>query len=222
MISDSSFDERTKTIANMKNIILQTYRKTHETDWKKLILELEKLRTFLIGIKIAKIKVSAITEDNISLEIPFNMQFYDENGESLGNIENTFWDTWKQIGRPIGDVNVQIRFQGETFIIETKNDNVRIKEFLVNAQLIAIKFLVNLNLAEGHILEDLKEGQPVYEEFISESFDWAEIMKNQPSIELKPEEYEQIIQESRVGADLTNAERFIHIVATNTHQTDRA
>lgn len=222
MISDSGFDEGAKAIADMKNIVLQTYRKAHETDWKKLILDLEMLRTVLIGFRITEVKVSAITTDDILLEVPFNMPFYDESGNPMGKIDDTFWDTWGQIGRPIGEVNVQVRFQEESFIIEMKKEILRVKEFLVNARLIAKKFLLDLNLAEGHILEDNNEGQPVYEEFTSKSFDWANIMKNQPGIEINPEEYEQILKDSRVATDLGNAERFIRIVATNTHQADRA
>lgn len=222
MISDSSFDGGAKAIADMKNIVLQTYRKAHETDWKKLILELEKLLTVLIGFKIAEVKVSAITVNDILLEVPFNMPFYDENGNSMGRIEDTFWKTWSQLGRPIGEVNVQMRFQEETFLIEKEEETLRVKEFLVNARLIAKKILVNLNLAEGHILEDIKDEQPVYEEFTSKSIDWADMIKNQPGIETNLEEYEQIKKDSRVAADLGNAERFIRIVATNTHQNDRA
>jgi hypothetical protein len=145
--------------------------------------------------------------------VAFETSICDENGETIDSLKSTFWDMWKQTGQPIGNFNGQVNFEGPPSFIRKEDVLLQIQSITLNARLIAKKYLVNLNMAEGNIIEDDDTAKPVYRSMTSKGFDWAEIMNNQPGIEISHEEYQQIVRESKVMADLSNAGRYIRIVA---------
>ena len=90
---------------------------------------------------------------------------------------------------------------------------MQIQNVVINAKLIAQKFHVNLNMAKGNIIEADDSAKPVYRSVTSEFFDWAEIIKSQPGIEINNEEYQKILRETKVTVDLKIHKRYIRIVA---------
>lgn len=68
-------------------------------------------------------------------------------------------------------------------------------------------------MADGKVVEEENNSKPVYRSVVSEGFDWAEIINSQPGKEINNEEYQQILREAKVAADLSNVKRYIRIIA---------
>lgn len=215
MVSSSGFDAGAKAIAKQKKIILQTFRKAGETDWKDLVGE--GAWSVLTKVEMPKVNAFAVIVGNPApVEVPFDTPIRDENGETPDTLKSMFWDTWKQqMGQPIGEFNVEVNFEGLPSFVRKGDALLQIQSVTLNAKLIAKKYLVNLNMAEGNIIEDDDTTKPVYRSIASKGFDWAEIMNNQPGIEISHEEYQQILRESKVMADLSNAKQHIRILAVD-------
>jgi len=212
MISSSGFDLGAKAIAKQKGIILQTFRKAGETDWKELLGE--NAWSVLTGVQFHQVNVIAALAGNPTpVEIPFDTPICNENGETLDDLNNTFWGMWNEMGKPIGDLNGQVTFEGFPSFIKREGRLVQIQNAMINAKLIAKKYLVNLNMAEGNVIEDEDSAKPVYRSVTSKGFDWAEIINSQPGIEIKNEEYQQILRGAKVMIDLSKAKRYIRVVA---------
>ena len=211
MISSSGFDDGAKAIAKQNNIILQTFRKAEETDWKELIGE--NAWSALIKVEMPQVKAIATMSGNqVQIEIPFDAPLYDEKGEILNTLKNNFWEMWKQIGQPISEFNGKITFEGFTSYFKNGNDLLPIESVTLNAKLIAKKYLVNVNMAQGSVIED-ENNTPVYRSVASKGYDWAEIINNQPGIEISNDEYQQMMRESKLTTELSGAKRYIRIVA---------
>jgi Restriction endonuclease len=213
MISNSGFDAGAKAIATQKNIILQTYRMAEKADWGKIVGE--NAWAFLIRAEMPEVKASVILSgDRRPYGVSFHIIIFNEKGEIFDNLKDLFWKMWQAPGSPrfIGDIRIQIKGDKQPLFIQVENKLIKIEEFIVIGRLIAKRYAVNLRLAEGSILEDVGTGEPVYQQLASEGFDWAEIMRTQPGIEISPEEYKQSIRESRIIADINNANRFLRIV----------
>ena len=73
--------------------------------------------------------------------------------------------------------------------------------------------MINWQLAHGDIIENEDRTQPVYRSLASQGIDWAEIISNRPGIEISPDEYQQILKDSKLKVNLRNVKRYIRIVA---------
>jgi hypothetical protein len=213
MISNSGFDAGAKAIAKQKSILLQTYRKASETDWKALLGEQSWGILTKVEIHRPRVLATFLRETATQEETAFNTPMYDENGETLDTLEDAFWEMWKQIGQPTGDFSGQVYFEGLPFFIRENEKLIQIQDAIISAHLVPKKFIVNWQLAKGDIIENEDRTQPIYRSLASQGIDWAEIINNQPGIEISPEEYQQILNETKLRADLRNAKRFIRIVA---------
>ncbi len=212
MISNLGFDAGARAVAREKNILLQTYRKAGETDWKSLIGE--QAWAILTKIEIRDLRVLATLLTEIQpVEIAFNTQICDENGEELGTLEGSFWELWKQTGQPAGDFHGQVYFEGFPSFIRHGNKLVQIRDAIISARLVPIKYVVNWQFAQGDIIENEDRTKPIYRSLASQGIDWAEIMNNKTGVEISLDEYQQILKESKLKVDLRNARRFIRIVA---------
>lgn len=211
MVSSSGFDAGAKAIATQKNIVLQGFRNAGETDWKELLGENAWL--ILTRVDMPHVNVSAILADSREpATIPFDTPIFDENGEELNTLKEAFWDSWKQMGEHIGDFSGQVFFEGLPSFINMGKGLVQIQSVTLNAKLTAKKYIANLRMAEGSVIEDQDTAKPVYRSLTSQGFDWAETMKSQPGIEIGQEEYQQILLESKVRVDLSKARQYIRIV----------
>lgn len=212
MVSSSGFDAGARAIAKDKRIILQTFRKAGKTDWNNLLGE--NAWSILTGVQLSRVSATAVLIGNSdSVDISFETPILDENEGVLENLSKVFWDTWNEMGKPIGDVNGQVSFEGFPSYIKWNGILTQIQNVTVNAKLIAKKHLVNLRMADGKVIEEENNPKPVYRSVISEGFDWAEILRSQPGVEINNEEYQQILRGANLAVDLSKAKRYIRIVA---------
>lgn len=212
MVSNLGFDAGAKAVARKNNILLQTYRKAGEADWKSLLGE--QAWGILTKIELRNLRVLAnISGESLQKEISLETQLYDDNGEALGNLEINFWELWKQIGQPCGDFSGEVYFEGSPSFIRENDRLVQIQAATISARLIPIKYMINWQLAQGDIMENEDRTEPIYRSLASQGIDWAEIINNWSGIEISPEEYQQILNNSKLKVDLSNAQRYIRIVA---------
>lgn len=212
MISSSGFDAGAKSIAKQKGIILQIYRKAGETDWKKLLGENAWLS--IIGTHFDIKALMSLTGDPVPIEIPLNksLPIFDENGNEVYELRNIFLGTWDEMGRPICDINGLASFEGLSVFIKREGELIKVQNVVFNGRVTARKFIVNLNMAGGNVIEDDKSGETIYRSVFSEGFEWGEIVKNQSGIEIDNEEYQRILINGKL-MNITNAKRFIRLVA---------
>jgi hypothetical protein len=216
MISPTGFDAGARAIASRNNIMLLTYRQAEEADWEVLIGS--NSWTILTRVEISSVNTTAIiSEQPNPITIPFDAQFYSQDGEILGNVKDVFWNVWRQIPvpRPIGEFKVELTDDGQPLFFSDGTRLIQVQKVKVEAELKALKYMVSLRLAEGNILEDSQSETPMYRELNSQGFDWGNIMKSQQGIEVDQQEYEQI-QNSSIGTvDLTNAKQWLRVVYTD-------
>ena len=211
MVSSSGFDAGAIAIARDKNIILQVFRLAGETDWNNLVGE--KAWCFLTKVELPEVKAKAVLKGepasfNISLEVPL----VDDKRELITTLNNAFWEMWKQIGQPIGEFSGLINFEGLPWFIKHGSELIPILSITFSGRTIAKKYLVNLNIGSGNIIEDVNNEKPVYQSIASKGFDWAEIINNQPGIEIDQEEYNEMQTEAKITTDLSNAKPYIRVV----------
>lgn len=211
MVSSSGFDAGAKAIAKDKRIILQIFRKAGETDWNELFGEnswsvITQVQLNQVGLK------GVLSTSAIPLEIPFDIPILDENGEILDYLHKIFWSTWNNMGKPIGDVNGLVTFEGVPSFINWDGKLTQIQNIVIGAKLTAKKYLVNLHMAEGKIIEEESNSNPVYRSVASKGFDWAETINSQPGIEIHNEEFQQILREAKLAVDLSKAQRYLRVV----------
>lgn len=210
MVSNTGFDAGAKRKARLKNIFLQIFRNANETDWRAVFGE-------IVGIAFAhvtmpQVRTTAFLVGNSSMvEIPSDIQIYDENGKSVGTIETLFLEGWKQDRQPIAK-KFKIYFNKSPGFIKINDKNVQIQEVEFKIKMVAKKYLVNLKIAEGKILEDEDTKKIAYRSLTTEGIDWAEILNSQSGIEINNDEYQQILNNGTLVDDLGNRKRYLKIV----------
>lgn len=212
MVSSSGFDAGAKAIAREKRIILQTFRKAGETDWNRLLGE--NAWSVLTAVLPNQVHILGFPHaSRIAIELPFDTPILDENGEHIDYLNSVFWSAWSDMGKPIGDINGQVVFDGATFFIKKDDELTQIQGITITAKLTAKKYLVNLHMAGGTIIEEENKDKPVYQSVVSQGFDWAEILTNQTGVEITNEEYQKLLREAQLFVPLNNAKRYIRLVA---------
>jgi hypothetical protein len=220
MISNSGFDAGAKAVATQKNIILQTYRAAEETDWRELVGE--KAWIFLTRVEIAEVRAFVSLAGHAQpYEVSFDVLIFNQRAEVLDNLKDLFWRVWKAPESPrlIGRIRLLLKEDKTPFFILLGDKPLKVREFVVNAKLVAKKFAINLHLAEGSVLEDVETGRPVYQGVASKGFDWSELMKSQPGVEIGQGEYERSIRDSGLIADLGDAKRWLRVVVSGTKKS---
>jgi hypothetical protein len=212
MVSTLGFDAGARAVAEKKNILLQTYRKAGETDWKTLLGE--QAWAILAKVEIRNPQVFAtLIGKTTQEEINFDTQIYDENGKVLDTLDGCFRNLWFQIGQPTGDISGQVFFEGIPSFIQEGGKYTQIQSAVFKVKLIPFKFVISWQLAQGDIIENEDRTKTIYRSLASQGIDWEEIINNKPSVELSPEEYQQILMESKLTVDLHKVKRYIRIVA---------
>lgn len=216
MISDSGFDAGAKAIATQKRIILQTYRKAEATDWNELFGE--KAWFFLTNVEIVEVNVTAFERDSTaSYDVPFNTLVFNGSKEILNSLPKIFWEIWKapETRQAIGGMSVEIDSLTIPIFIQMDGEFVEIERFLVQAKLVAKKYPINLQFAGGNILSDFDTKKTVYREVASQGFDWEEIIRTQPGIEISAEDYYEQLKKPGYWGVVTNAKRYLRVKIVN-------
>jgi hypothetical protein len=223
MISNSGFDAGAQAIAAKERILLQTHRQANEADWKTLIGEdawggIVKLS---INNRMSKAKLS----EDFEVKVPFNISIFDEQGQEISNLNEIFWAMFYESDpKPdLGEFELHSGYiTHPVFIHHSKLDRYfQVQEFIVSGELIAKRYIVNVNLAIGQVLESHESGESVFVEMLSQSFDWQQITDAQEGVILNNEEYKEIITEPRIF-QLTEEDRNLRVIFYNSEQVRRA
>jgi hypothetical protein len=213
MISGSGYDAGARAVAAKYNMILQTFRDAGTSDWQQLIGE--KAWCTITGVQLNQVSVSAsLSASDKPTPIPFDTTILDDEHAEISSIKQMFWDAWKELSRPVGDITIHADFGGEPSFVRYNEAFVEITDFDATATLVAKLFPVNLHFAEGKVLENIDASDPAYRQLVSESFEWRRVMSEQPSQEVSPEEYKKMMSDSRFVVDLKNAKNWLRFVVT--------
>lgn len=211
LISASGFTSgAVKRAAIQKNLLLHTYREAENTDWDDLIgrdagLVIMRFRSE------KEAHISVATNPELFGDIPLDTKFLMQattGGEGVMEItpEVIFWNWWEQIRQQplrLGTFEISIEGDETNFFIENGGLISPVHRFIMTGELIAEKYIVNLSMGEGKILEDIKTGDPLYGELVSSSIDWNRVFDGQVGIKMNQEEYDS----------LTTSEATSHLIA---------
>lgn len=215
MISESGFGAGAKAIASQKNIILQTYRKANETDWRVLLGDSAWIELLRVEAADEQAFVTLASGGSpISIELHETM--YDQKGLALTTMRDVFWNAWNHLSNEIGEFSTNWSCVDQRSFIRIDGQLVEAVKFEVRGKLIAKKYIVNLHLAEGDILQDEETESEVYTRLTSKGFDWQYIIDTQQGIELSPQEYLDYIEGSHMVGDITNAKRYLRLTVQKT------
>ena len=214
MVSSSGYDAGAKAVARQKNILLQTYRKAGDTDWKALLGDKAWMMIIEGYTKNPKVLANLATHPNQLVQLDFDTTIFDKDKKEYGALANSFWESWRINGEMFGEVNANASFS-DTFIQTVDGELVQLNGIVVLADISAKQYLVNLNFAKGDVLEDENKENIKYRSLKSEEVDWMEIVKNQTGRELSAAEYERLQQYPKaIKAHLSEDKRYFRVVAT--------
>ncbi|MFH0980416.1 MAG: hypothetical protein V2A79_02625 [Planctomycetota bacterium] len=213
MISRSGYDAGAKAVAAQYRIILQTLREAEESDWQQLIGE--RAWFTLSGVQLKQASVSAsLSASDKPMPLPFDTTVFNDQYAEISSIKQMFWDAWKELSQPLGDITIHADFGGQPWFVSYNETFVEIKAFDASATVAAKLFPVNLHFAEGEVLESIDSNDPAYRRLVSKGFEWRRVISEQPGQEIGPEEYQKMMSESRFAVDLKNAKKWLRVVVT--------
>lgn len=215
MISNTGFTRGAKAVARKHRILLQVLRAAQDTDWQKLIGD--KAWATLIRVGIDDVSAAALTESGERIPVPFDIRFFDKDGQLGDVLRDLFWEVWNQtaLPRPLGPIAAEITPEPAAVYVQHDGVMTSVVRLVVEGQCVARQWLVNLTLGVGHVLQDARSDGPVYDELASEGFDWAEIMRSNPGVELTEDQYSEVAQRSQITLDLSKVKRFLRVMVTS-------
>lgn len=201
MISTSGFDKGAKTVAEQNSIILLTYREAQETEWAKLFgPDSWKLNLILTEVKNWEAYVSLLDNESTS-EFPLTEAIYLGENQYWNSIDRILEDSWKVCkqqrfipNKPKQIIGMDVKFSNiDLYVRETNNNLLRFTSILFIGEFEVRRYLINVSIANGQILEDAQTNEFIYGRVESSVLDWAYILHNHPSSELSQSEYDELI-----------------------------
>lgn len=212
MISTSGFDAGATAVAMEKNIILRKYRMPNEQDWKHLL----KNSWSFITVHDVKMKEAFVTIANVKLPISQEIYIFNDKEENKGTIYEIFSKIWKspELPKNLGEIVLEIFPETNPIFIREKETQkfIEVQHLMAKLVISAKKYPVNLTLATGNILEDYQTGKAIYQEYISEGFEWKEIINTQQGIDITPEQYEEDKKIQNLTTEITESEKFLRLI----------
>jgi hypothetical protein len=188
IISSSGFDEGAKATAKMHNISLLSYTHAKEIDWQNLTGSNAWMTAYLT--KIEDLKINIILKDKRTFEVSSKEVVIDNNQ----NLRYTFKNFVKELFnfslinlKKIGLVEIEAGY--DNLYYQTCDESNMIDIIKCSAQVKTFEYIINLYLAEGHVIIDEISQKPVFKQMTTKSFDWENVIK-QPCREISPSEYE--------------------------------
>ena len=186
--SNSGFDEGAKAIARENSITLVSYRKAEDIDWHSLVGSRAKVKAIVTGIE--RRSLSIIDENNLLVTASPETIFCNDKGNIICTAKEFYKKVEDDIGLslPVGPFALEITPKDALFM--KVNDEVqRVRAVLIRGVNKAWEHSLDLSLASGHILENPLTQEAIYNQAITQSIEWQEILA-QPSREISQEEYE--------------------------------
>ena len=211
LISNTGFTRGAHDIAKEHMVTLQTLREAESADWARLLGP--GAWTSIMNVAARDVTAVALIQAGQRIAVTLDTPVLDREHHQAETIGQLFWARWKALGvdRPVGRVRFKAdAVPGEVFI----NCGDRFEEvngFDVNANLVATRWVVPLQLDRGHVLQNIS-GEPAYQEFTSSSVEWQHVMSTQAGEIISPEEFSRDIKEARQSVDLAKVKRFVRVV----------
>lgn len=196
MISNSGFDAGAKAIADSNYITLLTYSEAQQADWSSIVGADSWIKAYLSNITDEKYQL--ITKGQETFDVTFDTRLFDSNGHAKTDIENYTYELKKITfsDERIGSFELEVGLNDEIYFLE--NGNLKAIDVIKIAGVKrTFEFIINASLEVGHLLKDELANKHIFKEVTSNAFDWEEVLK-QPSREVSPEEYENIIAQNKV------------------------
>lgn len=214
MVSSSGYDSGAIAIAKQKNIVLQTYRKAGDTDWKELLGDKAWVAIFEHSLRDPMVLASLSTHPNQLVRIDLGTILFDENGKKCNSILNSFWESWKTNGEKIGYLRAGAIFSN-SFIQIFDGKLIQIHSVEVITEVVTKQYLINFNFAKGVVLQDEHKEKIKYRTLETEVIDWKEAIRNQSGKELSADEYEKIRQHPKtMNISLSEDKRYFYAAIT--------
>jgi hypothetical protein len=201
IISTSGFAKGAKAVARQNKIILRTYREAAAEDWHHLLGN--KAWLSYIEPKEIEIKQVQITYQGTPKPFLFNshLELFNHEGVLFGTLKELILQRCEILLRDnliplVGLFDLAIVDTG-LFLKDPNSTLWKIEEIHLKLYMRATKYILNLQLDGGQVLEDAQSFRPVYKKMRSKSFNWKEAIQNDSGIEYTVEEYEKTLQESK-------------------------
>lgn len=222
MISSSGFDAGARAIAKQNVIRLLTYREAQAIDWQELLSEKNWMR--MIFSRSEQISVKAVLEDRVEVDLDGARKFFDSAGAEVMTVAG-FLEDFEKTSRPamrIGSFCWHVKFDSY-LSLEMSNELKRIVTLVVSGVRRSFEYAINVNLADGHVLDDALQEKEIYKELVSEGFNWRTLVESQVGLELTPEDEKTRLRDPQfktISLDLDNLKPYLRFVITKMVKSD--
>lgn len=213
MVSSAGFDEGAKAFVKEKRILLQTFREATSVDWNGLLGE----SSWLTLVVIRPRDLIAFAEPATDLSparIPLETIIFNSTGEPEIQVRELCEQMINELHVPPGHFRLEFSFIEGSAFLRTRNQLLELSKLNMRGQAVGKRYIVNLHLAEGKVLEDETSGQRVYANLVSTSFNWLDVIAKQVGEELSAEQYDQLLQSQALTARLEHSHPYIRVSAT--------
>jgi hypothetical protein len=212
MISRHGFDQGASAIAARENVLLFTHREAQEADWSKVLGP-----TAWVSITVPRHQTHAVhlqvDQGHEVLGAP-DWELVDELGQSIGTVQSQFDEVlWPNIARErrYGPITSTLHVAPRMVQLARGETMVPVETITIIGEAWPEAHVINLTLGGGQVLES-PDGKPVYSSFVSEGFDWREMVARTPGQRMSLEEYERIVATpGHQVVDISNAKKFLRL-----------
>lgn len=217
MISNTGFDAGAKAIAKDNLVTLLLYREAESVDWHSVVGDEAWLS--LVVTHADNISIAFLDGDqNIISRVSSDNNFYDDQGNVVLNIA-AFYGTLEEtfgISAEIGPFDRTVTPE-QPLSVMTKQGLVRANFIAMKGEVKGRQYIVNLELASGHVLENAGSSEAVLKQVKSGSIDKDALLRT-PGREISKDEYELLRAKTSlppVTVQLNKVKRYL-IEATKT------
>lgn len=206
VIANTGFDAGAKGVAPQLNIVLQSYRDANEEDWSK-VLGQGWVVWPTVNVEFLKVFVRPVGQEGF-IEIPLLTHLHTQGNEAVPIAERFKYAPQSTIGlATLGEANVGIELDYPAFIEGLRKSSVfedgaeQNVEELIKVEIDAViftvdvkakKYVFNLNISKGNVIEDVLKESVEYWELETTDYDWDLIEKTAQISILEQEEYTEL------------------------------
>ena len=216
IVSNTGFTDGARRVAEGHNVTLQTLRQAQSADWTRLVDP--DSWTSILGASIRGAEVSLDLRQGERIGAGTETRLLNAEHQSVESVNDVFWTMWNLLGqrRQIGRGTVEATTApGQVFV----EHGERIEEVAcvrVSADVAVKRWVVHLDLADGHVLQS-ESGETEYQELTSSTLDWPAIMSSEYGEDLTSDEVQQLMNAGQMTFDLSHANRFIRLTVQTRH-----
>jgi hypothetical protein len=210
LVSSAGFTKGAREIAKTHSVTLQTLRQAETADWMRLVGP--DSWTSILGVTAREVEVSLGMRSGQELAGSMETPLLDANHVPFETVGELFWREWNTLAttRQVGRGTIEVIAAPRQVLVECDGRFEEVKRIRVSVELVATRWIVHLELSNGHVLQS-ESGELAYQEFTSSSFDWQQVMESQPGHELSVEEFALLVSKGQMTVDLADVNRFVRL-----------